>query len=810
MSKSLVLVTILVLIQVFLAQAGGSPGFRFDVARSSAYLNAGNCYLFPGVTLTSFQGLGYQYYGLPYGWKQANNYLYIPNLFGQRGDWTFGVRASYSNSDTVNELFKVTIDGLQIKLAPITQTTSYNLVIGSNFRSQGVSDRDYNDFLTFVTQYTKNSVTATTVTSTSNTPFGGSSRTVASATSVNDIVQNLISRRSDNDERNLNKVVQITTNTPSSVIITTGPTTEQKKAALDRQYDANLALTNLNTLIKQLEANVQASKSAVATIQSQLANLRTSSSQCNDKIMEFNNGKLRFDTILDNYNDQLTQAKLKLTELTPALNALEDKRRQLITQRQSIERSKTPNAKALDQLEDNYGSCNDQVSSDKAAYAKVQASIETNNDRIAQIRSDVSDAPNQINLVTEQINVVDGQIADLQAKLEAAKNQRVKLVSERDNYNRIVQNANNEIANIQREVDRATAQLPALQAKIDRRILECNSIKKQIDDIRAKIASSQADYDQLVQQIAVQESLIAGKQNEITRLQADISALPSKIAAAKNDLKNAQDALQRQYYICNQFTSSITNAESDLRAANLKLDTESKFLADANSKLPAAQAEKRAADEAVEKLLAQSTKAVAVPATTTTTTTIVGGIAGAVSGSSAVIYGVGPTTIGNINDYLDRLYGANVRTLYGPLASAPASFSTMYPLSTTTINALYGASSAGVFLARDGSYLAGISAKDIGSPSLTSRVVGNFGCAATGSNLISGYGKITSVQPGYITIQTPTKVNYNLRIGGCSRLEANRPEFIASVLDPVFFRGVKGAKDEIQLYDLTCLSAAHP
>lgn len=70
MNKSFILIAVLVLTQTYLAQAGGNSGFRFDVSRSAAYLNAGNCYLMPGVS-TFDQGLGYQYYGLPYGWRQT-------------------------------------------------------------------------------------------------------------------------------------------------------------------------------------------------------------------------------------------------------------------------------------------------------------------------------------------------------------------------------------------------------------------------------------------------------------------------------------------------------------------------------------------------------------------------------------------------------------------------------------------------------------------------------------------------------------------------------------------------------------------
>lgn len=192
---------------------------------------------------------------------------------------------------------------------------------------------------------------------------------------------------------------------------------------------------------------------------------------------------------------------------------------------------------------------------------------------------------------------------------------------------------------------------------------------------------------------------------------------------------------------------------------------------------------------------------------------VTGGISGVVSGtgssgtgSSGYIYS-SPTTVGSIGDYLGRVYGPSLKTFWDPYAASSATtYSTMYPLSSTTINALYGRSDAGVFLPSGSTYLSGITNSQIGSSSLPSNIIGDFTCSGSGSSLISGYGKITSVQPGYVTINSPTNGNVNLRIGSCSRLESNRPQFIASIYDNVFYRGAKGLSKDIHLYDLTCLS----
>ena len=275
-------------------------------------------------------------------------------------------------------------------------------------------------------------------------------------------------------------------------------------------------------------------------------------------------------------------------------------------------------------------------------------------------------------------------------------------------------------------------------------------------------------------------------------------------------MNNAQTALSRQYYICNQASETVSRAESDLRAANLKLQTEQKFLSDAQSKLSSATAQKKAADDLVNKLLSAPVSGTTGGSTGgSTSIRITGGISGVATGgdsSTGYIYST-PTTVGSIGDYLGRVYGSSVKTYWEPYTSSSATtYSTMYPLSSTTMNALYGRSDAGVFLPSGSTYLSGITSSQIGSSSLPSNIVGDFTCSGSGNSVQSGYGKVTSVQPGYITISTPSSGNINLRIGSCSRLESNRPQFVASVYDNVFYKGQRGLNKDVHAHYITCLS----
>ena len=820
MNKSNIFI-LLIAVQLLQVFAGGS-GLSFDVNRATAYMNAGNCFVYPGLSTSgSSNNIGYRYYSLPYGWRQYENKLYIPNLLSSRGDWVFGAKA-VSGDSSVNEQFKINVNGLQIKISPASSYTSKNLVIGSNYRSDGVSDKDWSDFTSSLSRgdgwfegsssgywYPGQSVRVTTTTPV-RTAYGvnlGSSYS-SYPTSFGGDFDNLFSNYGD--DSNVRTNVIYSTSTPSQVFISTGPTDDDRKSALDQQYKANKALNDLNTLIGQLSANVDSTKSSVARYESDLSGYRSTSSQCNDKILELNNAKLSADSSIRTLNSQINEYKTRLADFTPALSSLLQRRAQLVQSRDSIERSKSPNSNLLGQLEGKYSSCNSQVDEYRADYSKVQSSIESNNNEISTIQNNAADAPNQIRLANQQLTVVDATIADLEAKLSDARAQKAKIQGDIVNYNNVIRSSNNQVSTLKSQNARLTGQLSTLQSSIDTQVFQCSTYQRQSEEIRSKIASTQSDYDSLVNQISVQDSLIANKRSEIDRFQSETSNLPSRLSTLQNDLNNAQTALSRQYYICNQASETVSRAESDLRAANLKLQTEQKFLSDAQSKLSSATAQKKAADDLVNKLLSAPVSGTTGGSTGgSTSIRITGGISGVATGgdsSTGYIYST-PTTVGSIGDYLGRVYGSSVKTYWEPYTSSSATtYSTMYPLSSTTMNALYGRSDAGVFLPSGSTYLSGITSSQIGSSSLPSNIVGDFTCSGSGNSVQSGYGKVTSVQPGYITISTPSSGNINLRIGSCSRLESNRPQFVASVYDNVFYKGQRGLNKDVHAHYITCLS----
>lgn len=102
MYKLNIFIALLVALQVAQVLTTGS-GLAFNVNKASAYLNAGNCYVNPGYTCSSAcntKNIGVRYYNLPYGWKQYQDKLYIPNLLSQKGEWTFGAKVSDGSEST--------------------------------------------------------------------------------------------------------------------------------------------------------------------------------------------------------------------------------------------------------------------------------------------------------------------------------------------------------------------------------------------------------------------------------------------------------------------------------------------------------------------------------------------------------------------------------------------------------------------------------------------------------------------------------------------------------------------------------------
>lgn len=142
--------------------------------------------------------------------------------------------------------------------------------------------------------------------------------------------------------------------------------------------------------------------------------------------------------------------------------------------------------------------------------------------------------------------------------------------------------------------------------------------------------------------------------------------------------------------------------------------------------------------------------------------------------------------IGDLNTYLSRAYEA------GTDPSRSSALTSLYPLSSTTLNSIVARSSAGI-----------VNSNPNYQP--PSGNIYDFGCSGSSSSSeIYGSGQIYSVQPGLIQVNGPNGLT-NLRVAGCTNLESIRPSQTLGRSDQVYFRGARYSGNTVQLHSMTCV-----
>lgn len=207
-----------------------------------------------------------------------------------------------------------------------------------------------------------------------------------------------------------------------------------------------------------------------------------------------------------------------------------------------------------------------------------------------------------------------------------------------------------------------------------------------------------------------------------------------------------------------------------------RLSSDTAALIQANNNLEAARAEKELADTAVEEILTVYTSALPFAIVPNGNGVNPGSPAGnnpsgsplgpvAVNQGGAV--NTQQVTIGDLNSYLSTAYGAGVDP------ARPSTVTTLYPLSTLTINAITGGSG-----------------------------LNSFGCQPSGQ-VVTGSGVVQSVNPGYITINTGNGP-MNLNIAGCSNLESTQQGQVLGAGNQIYYRGAAAPSNSVNVHSLTC------
>ncbi len=165
-----------------------------------------------------------------------------------------------------------------------------------------------------------------------------------------------------------------------------------------------------------------------------------------------------------------------------------------------------------------------------------------------------------------------------------------------------------------------------------------------------------------------------------------------------------------------------------------------------------------------------------------------------------------PVVVGDLSTYLSQAYGAGVDP------SKPSSVSTLYPLSSLTLQALTGQSTSGVFNP-DGTFVTGVptglggNSAPAGAPQFNGpnasplgigngpygggKILGTFSCSG-GSGLTQGQGKVVSVQPGRLVV-AGNNGQVVLRVAPCSNLNSVQKNMVIVPQTPVYFKGVQTA-----------------
>jgi len=92
----------------------------------------------------------------------------------------------------------------------------------------------------------------------------------------------------------------------------------------------------------------------------------------------------------------------------------------------------------------------------------------------------------------------------LRRQLENAQKDKTKLLSDRDNYQRIIADSARKISDLQSQLPALRDRIPDLQSQVEESSSNCDSIQKQIDDFRNQLSQKEADYKILAEQIATQ------------------------------------------------------------------------------------------------------------------------------------------------------------------------------------------------------------------------------------------------------------------------------------------------------------------
>lgn len=628
MNKTIVVLLALTIV----ALAGNSRGLRFQLGNSIATVISSGSRYNGAVAVQCDGGNGgysYSFSGLPNGWTSQGNVITIPNIVNVVGEYVIRARVTDASGAVLEGDIRLVVNGVNVVIQSANANTDNNIQVnfapsGSNGAFGGNAPSGAFPSGSFPSGSFPSGGSPSGSFPSGGSPSGsfpsGGSPSGPSVAPLYDNYPGLPAGSGPNppaDGRyptppspsgppslpNIVPSLISSAQAPFNPNRDTRPITVdevKRNAAFNRQLNANKGVANLISIIQQLTANVNAAKNDIGTLDNLFKTAESNYNECNGRIYDLSNTRTKIQNAIKDRQDKITEANRKINDLAPSLRDLTNTRDNLVSRRNEIENSRSPNSARLNDLINQNKDCTSNRNKLQRQLDNVISQIDGINNSIKKTQDDAASAPGAIDLINQQIPIIDSKIDDLRRQLENAQKDKTRLLSDRDNYQRIIADSARKISDLQSQLPALRDRLPDLQSQVADSTANCDGIQKQIDDFRNQLAQKEADYKILAEQIATQEGLIKNKNDESKKFSDSVSNLPGEIAALQQELARVEDTIRRQYYICNDAADAVKKAKQNVDAINNKYQTESSWLRDANNNLERARAEKELADTAVQ------------------------------------------------------------------------------------------------------------------------------------------------------------------------------------------------------------------
>ena len=545
----------------------------------------------------------------------------------------------------------------------------------------------------------------------------------------------------------------------------------RSQAVFSRQINANKAVANLLSIIQQLTANVNGVQadipSATQAVNQAIADQRAAQ----QKVAAAENANKTLTSNIETVRTQITTLQTNLGKVNGDLANAQGPIDAAFTLRATTQAS-------LDALNARYGNYPAAIDAAKQAVKDAQATLDglrnkinELNGNVTSITIDIANSGPYAASADAAVADLDNQIAALQAQLDKLRAQRTETKNKSDYYKNLNATGGAQIRQLKSQIDSFNAQFPGAQAALDAAVANLAKINNAYGDAGNSIADLKGKLAQI-------EVTINNAQKNKDALSAQSATIIQSITSSSSTLNNLlsqvpayNNALVQAYNDGNDANDRYNQLKSVLDALRSKYLTSLQQLNDAKSALEKARSEKEVADVAVNEQIKRDGGATVLPysipgtgdfnigRTTITTTSGVTGAAagvrpgsyigaGGANGNFAAGVGVRPKAVeGDLTHYISNslTYGVNAANLY-PFAVR--------------------------WNGRNGLRWAN----------------GDFGCGVV-ADAREEEGIITEVTEGVVRVTDRAGAPNTLYLGGCTKLQANKPDYDFTAGDRIRWRG---------------------